>query len=554
MFRRRVVSFKVWFPFICLCGCFVTVGNASDEVVHGYPPKINPLILSAGTPQFAANLEKFDKAERKSSEMLFCMERGRLLQLTGDFPNSILQFNRAIELIDKADSASKVSPKKIWNKTKGVLWNDKARAYESLGFERILIHHYQALNYLSLGQYESARIEIRNANQQQEIELERHEKLLAEEEAKFNKKTAGQNHSDGGAETPREEVTPPPPAPVPEPEQSKKKNPFNKFVKDFKVAMKKSPPAQPSSAQPSAQPLDWVAVRKSFETDIDTTTQPLEKMLANTKNSFQNAYSFMLSGLLFEFQGLDDEAYIDYKKALEIMPENTFLAGEVLRLAGKLNNKSDLEFFQKKYKGNKPNKFQGTQMVVFFEDGLIPQKEELQLNTPLGKETLSLAIPVYRSGFQLNQNGLESFQPLHMASGAHKEKTVPLCGMQAMAARALKEQMTLIVLRMVTRLMVKVTATVIAQKQAGDLGTLLGGLYLLASEHADLRGWYSLPRNVQMSRFSIAEGNQEWTLSDSSGLRKSVTLNPKQNQLVILQVASFNNQMHVNVSYLDKEK
>ena len=47
--------------------------------------------------------------------------------------------------------------------------------------------------------------------------------------------------------------------------------------------------------------------------------------IGKVKNGFQNAYTFYLSGLLYEASGELNDAYIDYKRAIEIYPDNTYL-------------------------------------------------------------------------------------------------------------------------------------------------------------------------------------------------------------------------------------
>ena len=58
--------------------------------------------------------------------------------------------------------------------------------------------------------------------------------------------------------------------------------------------------------------------------------------IGKVKNGFQNAFTFYLSGILYEASGELNDAYIDFKRAIEIYPENHYLQQDVLRLASKL--------------------------------------------------------------------------------------------------------------------------------------------------------------------------------------------------------------------------
>jgi len=72
----------------------------------------------------------------------------------------------------------------------------------------------------------------------------------------------------------------------------------------------------------------------------------LNKAIGNLKNNFQNAYTFYLSALLYEAVNQNNDAYIDYKKALEIYPDNRYLQEDVWRLAQTLNRHEDIKLLK----------------------------------------------------------------------------------------------------------------------------------------------------------------------------------------------------------------
>ncbi len=75
----------------------------------------------------------------------------------------------------------------------------------------------------------------------------------------------------------------------------------------------------------------------------------MDKAAGMVKNSFQNAYTFYMSGVVREILKEENDAYIDYKKALEIFPNNDYLQCDVLRLAINLGMGDDLERFKVLY-------------------------------------------------------------------------------------------------------------------------------------------------------------------------------------------------------------
>ena len=96
-----------------------------------------------------------------------------------------------------------------------------------------------------------------------------------------------------------------------------------------------------AQAQHVKVPLDNSELKKTFS-DMDQAADLV-------KNSFQNAYTFFLSGLVRELLKEENDAYIDYRKALEIFPGNDYLQRDVLRLAIKLDMSDDTDRFRALY-------------------------------------------------------------------------------------------------------------------------------------------------------------------------------------------------------------
>src|SRR5690606_7313802 len=83
--------------------------------------------------------------------------------------------------------------------------------------------------------------------------------------------------------------------------------------------------------------------------DIEQYEEQLRENLtaaAKVKNSFQNAYTFYYSALIREADNDLNGAYIDYKKALEIQPDNHYLQADAWRLAKRLGMDDDLQHFR----------------------------------------------------------------------------------------------------------------------------------------------------------------------------------------------------------------
>ena len=126
----------------------------------------------------------FGKRTEGSSGVLFAMEMGRVAQLEGDFAESRAAYAKAIEGTRAQDDKAKISASGAAAQGAAVLVNDKAIPYRAPSHERILVHHYQALNYLATNDLAGAGVEIRRANREQEDARQRREAEIEKAKSK----------------------------------------------------------------------------------------------------------------------------------------------------------------------------------------------------------------------------------------------------------------------------------------------------------------------------------------------------------------------------------
>jgi hypothetical protein len=230
----------------------------------------------------------------------------------------------------------------------------------------------------------------------------------------------------------------------------------------------------------------------------------MDNLIGDVKNSFQNAYTFYLSGLLYEAGKQPNDAYIDYKRAIEIYPNNTYLQQDVLRLAKKLGMYEELSKFEQKFgQYNTVNKANSGQIVVIFEQGIVNAKEEAKLNLPIFKTNsnvkfFTFALPVYRGH-------LSRLTPLNISIDEKSYLSQEIVRLQSLATKDLKDNLPGLVTRQALRLVAKEQLRHNMKKSGGDIGNILASLYNVASEKADTRSWSSLPDNIQIMRLNNIE-------------------------------------------------
>ncbi|PKG82610.1 hypothetical protein CXF85_14125 [Colwellia sp. 75C3] len=276
--------------------------------------------------------------------------------------------------------------------------------------------------------------------------------------------------------------------------------------------------------------------------------------IGEVKNGFQNAYTFYLSGILYEAVGQANDAYIDYKKALEIYPHNITVQQDVWRLANKLGMNNDIQLFSKRFSSNitkadaqsntssntlnnrnQENAAQSGQLVVLVEQGIIPSKQEVSIHLPIftshnDMRFYSVALPSY-------QNRLRQYSGLSLNYQGKTYQSNEIVRLQSLAAKQLQDEMPAIVTRQVVRLVAKEEIRQQMSRKGGDVGNILAGLYNLASEKADTRSWSTLPDSIHVLRLDLAPGQHELELN-INGSHRTITVEINEDRQTLVKLTS----------------
>lgn len=460
--------------FLVLACLVFSSGCASMSTFNSYTSQSTPYIdsIKNGTP---IDLTKELVRQTSSSDkILYLMERGRIAQIQGDFDTSRASFKDAIDAIKANDEKAVISGSGAAAQGSALLVNDNAIPYTGDGYERVMLYHFQAMNYLAKNDVEGAGVEVRRANAEQEAALKRHEKEIQQAE---------------------------------------------NAAKEHKV----------SSTTPDS---------------VVNAYAGLDQLAGSVKNSFQSAYTFYLSGVVYEMQGQPNDAYIDYKKALEIFPDNIYLQKDSIRLAQQLNMNDDLGQLKTKYpkalEAVSKEKSTGD-LIVIFEDDFVPQKEQVKIPIPISLQTVVLtaaAFPMY------NIKSM-AVSPITLSDNGNVIATSePICFMGSLAVKALKEKIPGIAIRQVIRSTVKGMAANEAKKRMGLLGSLAASAYNLISENADLRSWTTLPFDVQIMQVTLPSGEHNFLINYAgSGVNANAKVNIKEKGKSILRVIRAGNQL-----------
>ncbi|MBD3669317.1 MAG: hypothetical protein HUJ29_00975 [Gammaproteobacteria bacterium] len=109
--------------------------------------------LLQGKPEQAlSTLEKAPGADR--DRVLYLLNRSMLLRMTDQFEASNESLEQAKEIMKKLAATS------VSETTGSLTINDATRSYVGEPFEQVMVHLIKALNYLEMGQRDSARVEV----------------------------------------------------------------------------------------------------------------------------------------------------------------------------------------------------------------------------------------------------------------------------------------------------------------------------------------------------------------------------------------------------------
>ncbi len=130
--------------------------------------------LAQGNPEAAdALVEKHRDEYGKKSRVLYAMDRGMLLHLSGRYQQSTMFLENAERMIED------LYTRRIGSQTAALLINDNVLPYEGEHFEQVLIHVIMALNYAYQGLIDDALVEARKIDHKLNVLSDRAENTYA---------------------------------------------------------------------------------------------------------------------------------------------------------------------------------------------------------------------------------------------------------------------------------------------------------------------------------------------------------------------------------------
>lgn len=209
-----------------------------------------------------------------------------------------------------------------------------------------------------------------------------------------------------------------------------------------------------------------------------------------------------------------NQAWIDLRFVADRLPQVECVVQDLARMAEASGMDEDARKVREKTQLAAPPREFGS-VALFFECGMAPQKREVKVIFPTYKGAAAVAVPVYESV----PNPVAGAE---LILGDRKARTAMFSNLDSIAFRYHKDQLPLMIAKMVIRLIVKIglqTGGTIAIEQStkgtkdegvGQLAALAfsaaTSVWNVVSEQADLRCWRTLPQSFQATRVFLPAG------------------------------------------------
>lgn len=235
----------------------------------------------------------------------------------------------------------------------------------------------------------------------------------------------------------------------------------------------------------------------------------------------ENVFAQYLGGALRELNGDVDNAYVDYKAIHARAPGLVLVQRDLLRIAEATGRPEDLERWIEAFGALAPSASIATaplatraaqgEILVLYASGMAPVKDSIEIPVPTGHGVTKVSVPRYVD----RANPAVAVRVV--IDGAVAGRTEMLEDVGAVARESLSRRLAGIIARSVARAAARGVATEVGshqlrkgkQHELGFLVSVVGSIFSLLVEQADLRSWLTLPRNFQVARVVTTSGPRD---------------------------------------------
>jgi hypothetical protein len=167
---------------LCLSGC---------AAVRSYDTELNSTLVQASGGNVDGAIRILESNNRlPDKDLLYYLELGMLQRLGSRYQESQKAWIAANQRIQIQEHSMLANASTLVRGTSSYLVNDKLRPYAGHDYEKVLLLTYIALNHLAKGEYENARVAIKQTHELEAVIAEQRSKEIAEVEEDAKKRGA----------------------------------------------------------------------------------------------------------------------------------------------------------------------------------------------------------------------------------------------------------------------------------------------------------------------------------------------------------------------------
>lgn len=155
------------FPALCLCALLAVFASGCSSRVP-----TATIRADLASDNLAMLEQELVETHEDYGEFVTACNLARVYQLSGRWRDSIAAFDEAITLLEDYESRAEINIRALLAGAGTILFSRGAGEYYGVGYERSLLHTFNALNYLMLGDFSGAAVEMRRMDKRQEMWLE----------------------------------------------------------------------------------------------------------------------------------------------------------------------------------------------------------------------------------------------------------------------------------------------------------------------------------------------------------------------------------------------
>ncbi|MBV8656764.1 MAG: hypothetical protein JO142_02965 [Burkholderiales bacterium] len=161
-------------------------GCASMQSHNDLSNKVEDARHTGGIPAALQQLDASATTDSAKAELLYNMERGELLRLNQQLPDSTDAFLKADTKVQEWEDTAKTNPSKLLSTAGAALISERLMPYEGRDYEKVWLTTRLALNRLAVNDLDNARVDIKRTHEREAViaAFRSKETDAAEEDAK----------------------------------------------------------------------------------------------------------------------------------------------------------------------------------------------------------------------------------------------------------------------------------------------------------------------------------------------------------------------------------